>query len=870
MCGQVALVVAACLSAASAGEPEPVKFTRVPVARKANGKMVIQFVVSRETDVAVSIENAKGEIVRHLAAGVLGENPPKLLRANSLEQSVVWDGQDDDGKPAAGGPFRVRVRLGLTAELDGFLLFEPDATPEIRSLAIGPKGEVYAFYHDPTANGNQGGVKVKVLDRQGRHVRQIVPFPADLPHERVKPTGAFQDADGALVPHCHNWHSLSFYPDTVLARGRSMSPFSQPAVDASGRVYWIIEGGRLCAVDADGGIPYGTFLSPPLFPGVSFPGGRPALAVSTDGKHLYAAGIRTAENRWGKNNAPLPCVFRIDVATRQAEVFVGKPDQPGAEKGLLAGPRGVAVAGGLLYVADPDAGRIAVFKESDRSFVGEVKVVLPHIVQVHPRTGAVYVCSYVPQEKPSKDGKCRIKHANLLKLVSYKDAKPVYEMALPRTGLSPNGGTHRIALDPTAEPPLLWAPGLPYARPGRRIACYRDTGKGFEPVELKETTGPWGNGPRDLLVDRRRGQLYVKVHGEQWHQFDEKTGKYQRLVRFPKNDGGPYMGCHGANLDVDTAGNYLTHCWGKGRGMMRWTHDLKPLNWEGQDTYRTDWGGMMTFQLNYMTLRGDDIYLIKPVKGPHHLDVYDMGLKQKRRAVWNVRRGSCPRVDAKGNIYITVPIRPVDRDFPEFFDGKLAKIPDYFRNIGEGHYWYTYMYGSIVKFPPQGGAFHWIETDREKNDLTGLPAAVAAKPKVKYQYFQRGRYPHKICEVQGAEWVRFGYSPYSETYGAGTPVCMCEGTGFDVDPFGRVFHPNLCQFRVEVIDGNNNPITTFGKYGNQDSGGPDARVKRPDIPLAWPTYVAASDTHAYVNDTVGMRVVRVKLGAAAEEACEVK
>ena len=91
-----------------------------------------------------------------------------------------------------------------------------------------------------------------------------------------------------------------------------------------------------------------------------------------------------------------------------------------------------------------------------------------------------------------------------------------------------------------------------------------------------------------------------------------------------------------------------------------------------------------------------------------------------------------------------------------------------------------------------------------------------------------------------------------------------------MDDFGRVFHPNLCQFRVEVIDGNNNPITTFGKYGNQDSGGPDARVKRPDIPLAWPTYVAASDTHAYVNDTVGMRVVRVKLGAAAEEACEVK
>jgi hypothetical protein len=99
---------------------------------------------------------------------------------------------------------------------------------------------------------------------------------------------------------------------------------------------------------------------------------------------------------------------------------------------------------------------------------------------------------------------------------------------------------------------------------------------------------------------------------------------------------------------------------------------------------------------------------------------------------------------------------------------------------------------------------------------------------------------------------------------------MCEGGGFDVDPYGRVFFPNLGQFRVEVIDTNNNPITTFGKYGNQDSGGKDARVKTPAIPLAWPLTVAVSDTHAYVADTLSRRVVKVKLNYAAEESCQVK
>ncbi|MCS7047526.1 MAG: hypothetical protein NZO58_14310, partial [Gemmataceae bacterium] len=77
------------------------------------------------------------------------------------------------------------------------------------------------------------------------------------------------------------------------------------------------------------------------------------------------------------------------------------------------------------------------------------------------------------------------------------------------------------------------------------------------------------------------------------------------------------------------------------------------------------------------------------------------------------------------------------------------------------------------------------------------------------------------------------------------------------------------QFRVEVIDTNNNPITTFGSYGNEDSGGPTARVKGPEIPLAWPTYVAASDQYAYVADTVNRRVVRVRLTYAARATCAV-
>ena len=126
------------------------------------------------------------------------------------------------------------------------------------------------------------------------------------------------------------------------------------------------------------------------------------------------------------------------------------------------------------------------------------------------------------------------------------------------------------------------------------------------------------------------------------------------------------------------------------------------------------------------------------------------------------------------------------------------------------------------------------------------------------------------AELQGALWYRFGFAPYTATHSSCYRTCMCEGSGFDVDPYGRVFYPNLGRFRVEVLDTNGNPIATFGKYGNQDSRGRGSAVPRPDIPLAWPLTVAVSETHAYVADTLNRRVVKVKLAWAAEQTCEAK
>ena len=99
------------LGTAWAGEAPPA-FTKKPAATRAGDKTKIEFAVDRSTDVEVAVLGADGKVVRHLAAGVLGgrNDPPAPLKPG-LAQSLEWDGCDDLGKPAAGGPLTVRVRV---------------------------------------------------------------------------------------------------------------------------------------------------------------------------------------------------------------------------------------------------------------------------------------------------------------------------------------------------------------------------------------------------------------------------------------------------------------------------------------------------------------------------------------------------------------------------------------------------------------------------------------------------------------------------------------------------------------------------------------------------------------------------------------
>src|SRR5262249_29245664 len=155
-------------TAATASAAE-VSFTKPPVAAKSGDKIAITFTVSNPTDVEVAILNAKGEVVRHLAAGVLGGKnaPPEPLRPG-LAQELIWEGNDDHGKRAAGSPFEVRVRAGTQVGFGRTIGDSPYNFNQTmcRGLAVDANGDLYVMGQK---NNDAVLYFLRVYDRKGNY-----------------------------------------------------------------------------------------------------------------------------------------------------------------------------------------------------------------------------------------------------------------------------------------------------------------------------------------------------------------------------------------------------------------------------------------------------------------------------------------------------------------------------------------------------------------------------------------------------------------------------------------------------------------------------------------------------------------------------
>jgi hypothetical protein len=855
-------------SVALSGE---VKFASKPSASRTGGEVNISFAVSGKTDVEVAILNTKGKIVRHLAGGVLGgtKSPPPPLKAG-LSQKLVWDGKDDFAKKAVGGPFKVRVRAGTGVKFGGFIGDDPYTVGGVNSLTTDEQGNLYVMFCRGGANQNVDVLRKYTAD--GKYLRTLIPFAADLKPERVTNVATWNQTSKTFITKNYRSQMPEFYPWRSNARIVSASEKAGIVMTAKVNVY---------QMSIDGGDIVGPLKmwnkAKPKNPKWNIP----QLAVSPDGKYIYysnVAGTKYKPKGFSDTdpNWPQGRVYRQDTTAKGSDpktfYDLELPDWktkkywlPNAWNKRTAAYGMTVDSKGHLYVCDlVNQGIVELDAQGKK--ISFTPVPWPERIHVDAKTGNFYL---VIRTKPPRDGYTPLK---LVKVTGRGNAGQIVASMNLRRGLG-----SATALGKINGKPVLWIGGR-----GAMI-CVRDAGDKFEIVETSFKPRPeaqldWNR----LGVDYQRDELYTSNGTNLLYRYDGKTGQGGLLKVKNKP-------MHGVDVAVGYDGLlYIRTGKGFSGPLERFTRDLKPAPFKGTGTHVLSKliysrfgvgncekglgvGPKGECYINFMY--GWNMYFIagfgpdgKAIKGKY-LEKQVGNYADKKRdpkkpglyppELDTAVVGPVPassggvRVDLQGNIYLGI------RPKPEGFKAPpgLEKNPAY-----------NNWTGSIVKFGPAGGTVL---------GLKGAESKMPDAPRIKL-FHGRAKYT-----AENALAAYGGVGPISGSgWGGGSSCCVCRVPRFDVDRYGRLVFANAVSNSVTVVDNAGNLIVKFGSYGNFDSqyvnpNLEDGKKKKPtvatpDIPFAWATGAAATDGYFYINDTYNRRAVRVKKTWATEETVTVK
>jgi len=837
-----------------------VSFAKPPVAARSGDKVSITFTVAQPTDVEVTVLNTRGEAVRHLAAGVLGgKNPPPEPLQKGLAQSLTWDGTHDLGKPAPGGPFKVRVRAGLDVKLDGFIGADPYRFGTTNSVASDEDGALYVMAFEGPANQNT--ITLRAFQPDGSYQRTLMPFPSNLQPNALPGIARWDDKAGTFYANNHSNVNPCFYP---------WKESSAELVSASKRNgIMVVSGKTIYRFDVDGSVKEQALAMWSAKAQLKCPAWlKPQIAAAPDGRYLYYANVAGTVYD-GKKPAdidpkwPQGRVYRHDLSKPGSDPepffdltlpdFEQKPywmpsawDKKTAAAGLAVDARGNVFVGDLV-----NQEVVEISPEGKK--LSATKVVWPDKVLVDSKTGVLYVSS-LPVSRGGKPP------AKILKVVGRGATGKVAAEYTLKTAGEPG-----LAFGTINGKPVLWVTA------GDAVVCLADEGGKLVEVDTAFKATPESQDAFNrIAVDWDRDEVYCSDGVNRMWRYDGATGKGGLL----KKDGKVFW-----MTDVAVGANGLLYA-RTGQGFSgafeRLTRELAPAPFKetgtnvlspyiysrygiGFSEHGIGVGPQGQTYLSWMYnwnkylvggFGGDGKPLAgKYLKGKIKEDSYKSGLP---KGLDSAIIGPLPvsnggiRVDAAGNIYVGMRLRPADFQLPPAF----AKDPAY-----------ENWTGCIVKFGPEGGTITNTGTGDDQ-PTNGLPTVAMSNKGV----------------VAGARKIYTGVGSFSGGgYGGNGSSCVCRVPRFDLDRHGRLFFPNVVSHSVTILDNAGNEIKTFGAYGNFDSQfvPPGARDGKPlvgtsPLPLAWPTAVGVSKDHLFVCDTGNRRVVRVAFTYAVAALAEVK
>lgn len=851
-----ALLAFAWTAPVAAGE---LGFSMPPTAVRNGDATTIRFGLTAPGDVEVALVDPRGRVVRHLAAGVLGgKQPPPAPLAPGLQQSLSWDGKDDDGMPASDAArCKVRVRVGLGVRLERIVGGDPyafyseemgdsDHSPwGVGGLEAKSDGTVYVFGQ----SSNLGPPALRQYDAAGTYKRTLFPPPAGKDVESMRGWGLHLKPDGTYVPIFGKVSDPS-PTTTFLDPGRLGMARLMPTPETDRLVFWSTGGEqgrfRKLRIATDGTIaakPEDRLLGPlvrePALPsGPVEPGshiqhaleGPSFTAWTPDGRAFYLGGLYACRTRYG---SVLQVerdgfwrdgqVWKVDAATGTARVFfaldaatipLAGPERVAAYGGSesYAALHGVAVdAAGRVFVCDRLGRRIVVLDDTGRT-LRTIPVEHPDAIAVGQRNRTLYVTTRVGDYH--RRGTVR-----LLKYADWqKDDAPAAAIEVSKTGYTGHLMSSRVVAVDTPAGTHVWV-----AHSQMPVRVYRDVPEGLALVKdfYRVEGAQRCLGFDRLQVDPATETAYLlDSHDSVWTVSDWKSPEF---VEIPVRT---------ASIAIDARRRYLfarTLADGKSSNSVG---RVARFHLDREGCPPADFGATGTnrltppFHYEWCFEGNSDKGLAVAPNG----DVAVVGASKEGLRVYSGTESQVPwkaievaplpnnaggaRFDRAGNLYVA------------FVDGKTkTELPGF-----DGDRFLAGI-GRIHRYAP-----------------TGTP----------------GRGPLFPTAPTGPAQV------YDVPCGAFESDCVTRSPRFGLDAWGRLYVPLNIEPRVTIVDNAGNEILRFGTYGNRDSlgGRPGDPVPAKDVPLAFPNSVDATDDYVYVADMVNLRLLRLAKSFALQATVE--
>lgn len=899
---------------------EVFEFAAEPRIVKRGNQFEVEFTTKGYCDVTVAIEDSSGQIVRHLASGVLGKNPPPPFQPNSRKQTVLWDGKDDQGRYLNNPKdLTVRVSLGLKPRFERTLFFSPK-----KRIARGHRPLVSATKDGVFVFEGEGLDHLRKFDHEGNYLKTVYPFPADkLESVKGLQREAFPQSSQSL-PLKHG-----LVQATLLTSGRNtehdtLSKY-QPAALAMAaspdRIALVSDRLNRLATDGTTG---GLLLEGPdtslttIYRGKEVVVPPRSAALSPDGHWLYLTGY-TFKPDYPKPRHWLPCVMRLDYAKgERIELFAGsdKLKDVGTDATHFKTPTSVACdALGRVYVADYMNDRVQVFS-AEGKLLRSITVKKPAEIAVHQRNGEIYIGSWMLLNRFSQPDD--VKEPAIIRLPSMDATNSQLPVVLPlplaghhpKVFMNRKGGMQfGFALDSWSNSPTIWlVPGTAGSiskllmvrgemNTAAEEACIRllvekdgklEVKKDFGQEVIQEVTRakPPIHSRQKLYVNPKNGNLYV---------FEGQAGVSKSALDL---------------LEIDPE-----------------TGSIKPfpLPFDAEDL-AFDASGLIYLRTDNIVGRyRPETWREVPFDyGEERTSVGFSSSRDGRRAdlvsalVLPAQRPGCfhqggMNVSPTGNLVVSCynDNRPVNRRGEQREVQDAAKIPEgrsYTPQLFPGrkrwneiHVWDRHGQLLFEDALPGATMMDGIAIDKDNciyilgsqnRVLDGQPyfleraeTLIKSRPKrAKLASGKRGlpvplepkpprppdlkRSPDGAMWIDGQEWLYGGVGYGGFNSGKGGGGCACWHARFALDYFGRSFAPEVDHFTVAVLDTAGNLVLRVGQYGNVDDGLP--LVSHPQIhsrsiggdetALFHAAYVATqTDRRLFISDAGNGRIASVKL-----------